>query len=223
MKSSPVNREQIRNHASIVFDANEPILTNEHLVTFDLALPVSSVSQLPSTTSEAQFNVSWSGHDSESGIQFYNIYVSVNGGADSLWLARTHLQSALFNGLHGNAYRFYSIAVDNSGNVESTPTLPDAEISILVRTDDLSIHKKILVYPNPAYDQINFYFVEQCYGELTLYRGDGQPVLSSSTKGEALIHFSVANMPDGVYVWKWLSEDGDSMAIGKVILRHQIE
>jgi PKD repeat protein len=218
LKSLPKNAEEIRNHAFIVFDANEPILTNEHMITFDLKAPESAVGQLPATTNQNQFEVSWSGQDNESGIQFFHIYVSENGGGDSLWLAKTHKQSEIFTGKYGSSYKFYSIAVDNAGNIEAAPTQPDAEISILVGTDDATAGNGIKVYPNPASDLINFRFINESTGMLTLYRQDGVPVFYKSMEGESDFTYSTAGLSRGVYFWKWLAQDGTTMAIGKIIL-----
>ena len=94
----------------------------------DTNAPASAVTALPGN-SPAQFAVEWSGNDGlgESGIAFFDIFVSVNGNPYTNWLARTTLRSALFDGLNGSRYAFYSRATDLAGNVEIVPTSPDAQ------------------------------------------------------------------------------------------------
>lgn len=84
----------------------------------DLAPPTSSV-----TAALFQFgdsiNVSWSGADVGSGIAFYDIYVSVDGGAFTLWKAQTPETFDTYHGVPGHKYSFCAVATDNSGNVET--------------------------------------------------------------------------------------------------------
>jgi hypothetical protein len=92
--------------------------------------PVSAVAALPAT-SPAGFAVEWDGDDGPngSGIAFFDIYVSVNGGPFTNWLARTTQRSALFAGVNGHTYAFYSRATDAAGNQELAPASADAQTS----------------------------------------------------------------------------------------------
>ncbi|MBL9167083.1 MAG: putative Ig domain-containing protein [Verrucomicrobiales bacterium] len=94
----------------------------------DTNAPASAVAALPAS-SPSRFAVEWSGSDGagESGIAFFDIFVSINGSPYTNWLARTTLRSALFDGINGSRYSFYSRATDLDGNVEIVPTLPDAQ------------------------------------------------------------------------------------------------
>jgi RHS repeat-associated protein len=132
----------IKNVARVVFDSNAPIDTNqvdendptrgtdptkEAQVTIDAVPPTSSVTALP-PTSPTIFTVRWSGTDDPggSGIAFYDVYVSDNGGPFSAFLTHTTLTSALFPGVNGHTYGFYSIATDNVGNREAPKTAAEA-------------------------------------------------------------------------------------------------
>lgn len=101
--------------------------------TTDTAAPTSSVSALPATTTSASFTVSWSGSDTGgSGLANYDIYVSTNGGAYSLWQNANTATSATFTGANGSQYRFYSRARDTAGNLEAAPASPDATTAVQV-------------------------------------------------------------------------------------------
>lgn len=128
---------EIRGIASIIFDTNDPITTNqidpqdpsqgtdpnkEALVTIDWGAPVSQVNSLP-VISVLSALVSWSGQDDlgGSGIATYDVYVSDNSGEFVLWLDDTELTSSTFEGSNGHTYSFYSIATDNVGLRQAVP------------------------------------------------------------------------------------------------------
>ncbi len=72
----------------------------------------SSVTPLPATETSTSFPVSWSGHPAsdDAPIAYYTIYDSDNGGAYTVWLAKTTATSAIFTGITGHTYSFYSLA-----------------------------------------------------------------------------------------------------------------
>ncbi len=93
----------------------------------DSIAPSSSVNKLPGYITTTSFQVSWSGSDGAngSGIAYYDIYVSDNNGAYSVFQSHTTQTSATFNGQDGHLYIFYSVATDNAGNVEPAPNPAD--------------------------------------------------------------------------------------------------
>jgi hypothetical protein len=123
-KSSVPTGTVVTNQAAIVFDTNDPINTNPTTNTVDALPPSSSVIALPSSVLTTNFTVSWFGTDDAggSGVQNYDIYLSDNGGPWQTWLSGAAQNSAAYSGQPGHYYYFYSIAHDNSGNVESAPS-----------------------------------------------------------------------------------------------------
>ncbi len=124
----------IANQASIVFDVNDPIETNEVLNTIDAGAPASQVAALPTEGLASSVLVSWSGVDEEgngSGIAGYDIYVSKDGAAYTRWLTNTQETSAVYRGSGISTYQFYSVAIDNVGNREAAPATADAEATFL--------------------------------------------------------------------------------------------
>ncbi|MDB5389905.1 MAG: repeat protein, partial [Planctomycetaceae bacterium] len=141
-KPGLVTGTKIPNIATIVFDTNAAITTDQidtddpskgvdlakqALLTIDAAGPTSSVTALPAQSS-ASFNISWAGTDdvNGSGIASYDIYASIDGGEYALWLPAITATSATYAGALNHTYRFYSIARDNVGHVESAPVNADA-------------------------------------------------------------------------------------------------
>jgi len=105
-------------------------LTYAPPVPVDTAPPNSAITALPAE-SGGQIAVSWIGDDGDgTGIAFFDIFVSANGGAFVPWLQRTTLNGAVYTGTQGHTLAFYSIATDRSGNRESAPSTPDATTSV---------------------------------------------------------------------------------------------
>jgi len=94
----------------------------------------SSVNPLPATEPTATFPVTWSGTPGTEGypIGSYSIYVSDDGGLFTVWQHLTTASEAMFTGVNGHTYRFYSVAVDVDGNVQPTPTAPQASTTVSV-------------------------------------------------------------------------------------------
>jgi RHS repeat-associated protein len=158
---------QIRNIALVTFDLGETIATDqvaphdptqgtdpnkEALVTIDAGPPTSSVASLPATTTATPSTVSWSGSDDPggSGIAFFDIYVSDNGGAFQSFLAHTTLTSAPFTGVNGHTYGFYSVSTDNVGHREATPAAAQATTRLQLLSTTTTIGSSA---PTPVYGQ----------------------------------------------------------------------
>ncbi len=137
-KASLATGTAIRNVADITFDQGVTIATDqvsetdasqgtdptkEALVTIDAGVPNSSVVALPATETNPSFTLNWTGQDDAngSGIASYDIYVSDNGGSYTLFQTNTTASSATFMGAVNHTYSFYSVAIDNVGNMQATP------------------------------------------------------------------------------------------------------
>jgi len=125
-RSTAASGTRIDALARIVFDENAPLDTPPIFNTIDADPPVSNVDPLP-TTSQALFNVNWSGADAGgSGIATFDVFVSVDGAAFTLWRDDTQSVSDQYVGEVGHIYAFYSVATDNVGHVEGVPLAADA-------------------------------------------------------------------------------------------------
>jgi RHS repeat-associated protein len=121
----------------------------------DTTPPTSMVETLPSQTTSTAFPVSVSGTDPSgangsmpSGIASFAIYVSTNGGAFTYWTTVTPANPTVeFAGQAGNTYGFYSVATDNAGNVQPTPTAAQQSVQILF---PMSVTSITPASPNPT-------------------------------------------------------------------------
>ena len=128
----------IRNHAEIVFDVNDPIITNEWVNTIDVDAPVSQVQPLPATQQSDRVSMNWNGSDAGSGIERYAVFVSRDGGPFQLWLASATQTSATFYPPASGRYAFYSIARDGAGNVEASKQAAEATTEITIPGSSVS-------------------------------------------------------------------------------------
>jgi len=132
LKQSLTHGSEFKDKATIVFDMNAPLTTNEWSNKLDTIKPESHVNYLNNTITNTAFEVSWGGSDAGSGIIYYTIYVSINDSTYKPWKSYTSETSAIFTGVIGNIYKFYSIAYDSTGNVEDEPTTPDAQTELIL-------------------------------------------------------------------------------------------
>ncbi len=132
-KAELASGTQISNYATIVFDQNAPIDTNAFTNTIDNSNPTSRVLAPTIAGCATSFTLQWSGSDL-SGIQTYSVYVSDNGSGFELFLIHTSQTSATFSGQAGHTYAFYSIATDNTGNVENKIAAPDVVVTLQTPT-----------------------------------------------------------------------------------------
>src|SRR5262249_18331021 len=90
--------------------------------------PTSSVNPLPAVTPTSKFTVSWSGTPGTGahGIASFDIFVSTDNGPFTPFLQATTQTSADFTGAFGHTYCFFSVATDDGGVREATPTSAQA-------------------------------------------------------------------------------------------------
>jgi len=117
------------------------------------AVPPTSATQSPNGIQQcSSFLVSWSGADDAngSGLRSFDVYVDNLEDADPayLWQANTITQSALFTGVPGQSYGFYTRARDNVGNLESTPQPFGYDVEV---TDGpICVYSIVRANPNPT-------------------------------------------------------------------------
>ncbi len=133
-KATYPNRTAIENSASIIFDVNEPIVTNTTTNLLDSVVPASTMAPLPAISSDPSITFAWNGTDDNDGSGFKKceIRASMDGGAFIPIFSDTTLGgSGTLVGRWGKHYAFQSICSDNAGNVEMAPITPDAETTVL--------------------------------------------------------------------------------------------
>ncbi len=85
------------------------------LVEKDVTPPTASVTSL-SPISNSAYLVQWLGEDLGSGVDSYDVWVSINDGALEPWLINTTKTQAEYVGQSGQTYNFFVRARDRAGN-----------------------------------------------------------------------------------------------------------
>jgi hypothetical protein len=153
LKPETGNNDTLKNKALIVFDFNEPIITNEFMNIIDSETPVSTVLSLPVEVND-KINLEMEGFDEGAGIDYYTIYASRDGG-EYVPVLKSFSPKITFVPDSGMHFRFYSIATDMLGHTENAPATFQAQTNFVTSTNPVKAKPEIIIWPNPAEDQIN--------------------------------------------------------------------
>ena len=126
-KANPANGSTISNKATIVFDANDPIVTNTYVNTFDTDYPSSQITKVEEK--DGKLVVTVSGSDATSGIDVYHIYAFKNGGEAEHVATITEGNQATFKCDSGTKYGLCVIATDNVGWNEPKDIKAETEVT----------------------------------------------------------------------------------------------
>lgn len=113
----------VENGAAIIFDTNDPIITNTHSHITDFDRPTSVVDVLPDSSNSNTITVSWTSNDLTSSVAYHNVYYKEVGmaGWSTLAYHEPGTQTS-FTGEWGNQYSFFTLATDLAGNKELLDT-----------------------------------------------------------------------------------------------------
>lgn len=122
--------DTVAEQASIVFDKNDPLLTNTWTNTIDAFPPVSHANSA-SIAGDTIF-LRWSGTDDAGGVgvRDYALYVSEDGGPYKIHQKDLPDTSGIFVGTIGNTYRFFTVATDQVGNREPLKNSAELVVSL---------------------------------------------------------------------------------------------
>lgn len=177
---------EIKNKATITFDINKPIVTNEYVNKLDFTAPKTTMLPAVNIGSKDEILVLWNSDDGVdgSGIESTTIFMSVDNGPYTF--AGSSSNDSLFvkmvSGTH--TYSFYGLSKDNVGNVEATmPEVVMASGTTSVKPFDDTIPVKYSLeqnFPNPFNPSttIAFSIPETGNVSLKIYNLLGQEVVT---------------------------------------------
>jgi len=204
----------IKNKASIVFDMNKPIITNEFVNTLDFKAPTTLMKSLKPNKDGNKLVVKWTSSDdvNGSGVESVTIYAAKNNEPYNV-LGTTADDSIIVN-LDNNThtYSFYALAKDNVGNAETTrPKIITATVTNSVESVGDGIPATYSLeqnYPNPFNPStvIRFAIPRKTNVQLEIFDLLGQRI-SKLVDEELLpsnyeIKFNGNGLASGIYFYK---------------------
>ncbi|NJO02064.1 MAG: hypothetical protein HC880_10540, partial [Bacteroidia bacterium] len=144
-KEALSNGDTVTAQADIIFDINEPIITNTWMNLVDPIAPSSAIEAVRRTAQAHVVEISWQGQDNGlgSGLAFYELYVSENGKPFFLYASNIESNAFTFTGRTGGNYGFFVRAVDYVGNQEALKT--EAEVSVELDQPEVEIEHFVLI------------------------------------------------------------------------------
>jgi Calx-beta domain/Domain of unknown function (DUF4114)/von Willebrand factor type D domain len=137
-KANITSSTRIYAEATITFNNLPPVQTNSVFNSIDTDSPTSQVTAL-AVNNSPNFVVSWTGTDNGSGIATYDVYVSTDGIAYTIWQSKTDKTSATYIGEIGKTYSFYSVATDNIGRTEVKTAAAETTTKLVDPTPTVSL------------------------------------------------------------------------------------
>ena len=217
---------RVVNQARIVFDLNEPIDTPPWANTLDLAPPTSRVTDLGAVQSTGAFEVAWAGADGGSGVDIYDVYLSVNGGPFAVWQQGTPATRAAFAGQNDSTYAFFSVAYDATGNAEPMKAAAEATTRVVVSAEDAAADVPAAFalhagQPNPFAERaaIPYDVREEAHVRLEVFDLTGRRVATlvdaRRAPGRYTATLDAGPLAPGVYVYR--VEMGGFRAVRKLV------
>ncbi len=213
-KSGLASGTDLKNKATIVFDLNKPITTNEHSNRLDFSPPTTTMNQLPQSINNNSFTVKWQSNDGAEGVgvESATVFMSVDNGPFNM-AGTSNSDSLIVKALtETHTYSFYALANDFVGNVETVhPTASITQVINSVDAPNNEIPKNYLLaqnYPNPFNPSttIQYSLKEGGKVDLAVYNLLGQKVISLVNEyrnpGNHVIKFDASRLASGIYIYQ---------------------
>ncbi len=216
----------IKNTATIVFDINDPIRTNEVTNVLDFNPPVTAINKSITRIPGDSLVIKWTVDDKQngSGVSATTIFCSIDGGTyNQIGTSNSDsLRLGLISGSH--KYSFYALSVDNVGNLETAIT-ERATIDAVTGVEEDVLPKEFSLlqnYPNPFNPSttISYSIPKESVVDIKVYNILGQEVRTLINQrqkpGTYKIIFEGKNLASGVYFYT--IKAGEYNSVKKMLL-----
>lgn len=214
----------LKNTATITFDVNAPIRTNQVSNALDLIAPTTVMKPIPQRVTSNKIVVRWQSNDGTagSGVESATVFVSKDGGA-YFSVGTTTADSVVFlPGGGSHRYSFYVLANDYVGNVESarpTPVTSDIVNGVAENTSVPTEFSLSQNYPNPfnPTTTIEFSFAKKARATLRVYDMLGRELATLLDEDKAAGRHSViwdaSAVSSGVYFYRLTAGDASTGSV----------
>ena len=132
-KPNPANGSTVSNKATIIFDANDPIVTNTFVNTFDTDYPTSQITSVTQQGNNLIVNIQ--GNDGTSGIDHYDLFVFENGKEEFIPIQGLTQNEVSIPCRSGVKYGLCVIATDRVGWIERKDIKPEVNFNTVMNGD----------------------------------------------------------------------------------------
>lgn len=197
-KTELVHLTEIQNKASIVFDANAPILTQTWINTIDSIPPQSAISAV-SQDSDGFVTLHFSSYDAHALTKDYFLSVSENNGPFQLRFLSIKEDSLVFEGNPSTYYQFKIQARDYANNLEPEHSSVDAEIALVTGINRVSA-QSLVIYPNPGSGTIQLLFAEEIkHAEVQFVDMYGRIAKTLAAQNGRVLQADISDLAAGLY------------------------
>ncbi len=216
----------LKNTATIVFDINDPIMTNEVTNVLDFNPPVTAINKSITRIPGDSLVLKWVAEDKQSGsgVSATTVFCSIDGGAyNQIGTSNSDsLRLGLISGSH--RYSFYALSVDNVGNIETAMT-ETATIDAVTGVEENVLPKEFSLlqnYPNPFNPSttISYSIPKESIVNIKVYNILGQEVRTLINQrqkpGAYKIIFDGKNLASGIYFYT--IKAGEYNSVKKMLL-----
>jgi hypothetical protein len=144
LKPTITDGYQTTSIAEIIFDQNEPIFTDPWSNVIDR---IPSTSMAASSIENDSIVIDFNGNDATSGVDFYYLYVSVDGG-EWISLTGTPENKMKLLGEPGKKYDFYALSIDKVANEEVKAPTIESSVTVPFKSES-DFQPEFTVIPNP--------------------------------------------------------------------------
>tara|TARA_Y100000815_G_C13341536_1_gene500165 strand:- start:917 stop:3694 length:2778 start_codon:yes stop_codon:yes gene_type:complete len=197
-----MNDTEIKNIASIVFDENEPIITNEWSNKIDLGNPTAQILEIEELGDNVA-QISLMADDAESGIASYLFFYRQRDGEWSMGEGLGNYEEMLFTYDPEKEYEFYVTSRDNVGNLSPPSGIVSFSPSSL-SLEQIKPKTGLSIYPNPAKNWFSAN-ASSTVTRITIYDYLGKKVMSLSE----LQNVDISSLPVGTYLVEIADEMGN--------------
>jgi Concanavalin A-like lectin/glucanases superfamily/Secretion system C-terminal sorting domain len=218
-KTNLAHGTKVKNKMAMGFDSI-PLTSSPYWInTIDAIKPLSRIKPLPIVSKDTIIKLILESSDIGSGVESYDIYVSVNNTSFRRVGKGLQGDTLTFIGKNKVSYRFFSQARDNVGNWEDTTHTADATIKIDITNPVTELKTgQLKIYPNPTVGTVYIESPwENASAQIIVSDIIGRTVLQQKSIQTKVSELDLRSFSAGIYFISLKNERTGETKVGKVV------
>ena len=211
----------LESRASIIFDFNEPIITNTWVNTIDAKKPSGQIQA--EILEDTNIVIRYSATDTESGVNYYNLYISEDN-REWVPIGGGNQTSQIIPAEPGKTYYFYVESQDRVGNVEEKSAVGEASVKVPDTETPGQPVDGLIAYPIPSDGRLTLEFgvpIEQRV-TATVFSPSGirvAEVYNAQVSGSVRTTTNLSQLANGIYFVRVRGDKGLNLYKKIVIMK----